>query len=301
MAAAVALTLLASCATKGDYEAGYDAPSYNNGSYGSSNDKVEKLPTEDSGANDVGSVPSGGIDNPAAKIIKTANAEMRTTKYDDFLTSLYAKITEFSGYTDGETFSGSGKYRRATVTVRIPAARHEEFKTALSGLGTMSYYSANKQDVTLTYEILKSEVDTLTAEIAVVEELFEIAKQNKDLNEISKIEEKLTDLRLRVAEANARLTVYDNSIAYSTIYLTVYEAEEIVTPEPEPEPTAIERIGSNLKRAFTGIGEFFVDLFVFIVSAIPYLLVIALFASVPVTLITLKIRKKRAKKNEDEE
>ena len=283
------VSVFVSCGSKADSEGSAGADHYNGSA-------MDKAPTEDS-ENGIGSVPSGGIDNPAAKIIKIANAEMSTAEYDKFLSDLYAKITEFEGYTDGETFSGSGKYRRATVTVRIPAARHEEFKSALSGLGTMTYYSAEKQDVTLTYAVLKSEVETLSAEIEIVEELFEIAKTNGDLNEISNIEQKLTDLRLRVAQANAKLSVYDNSIAYSTIYLTVYERTVIEEPEPEPDPTAFQRIGKNLKTAFKGIGNFFVDLFVFLVSAIPYLLVIALFASVPVTLI-IKRRNKRAKKDE---
>ena len=185
------VSMLASCgsANKDDYAGG---DYYEN----SAPSKAPTLDSSNGSSNDggIGNVPSGGIDNPAAKIIKTANAEMSTTEYDKFLTDLYAKITEFSGYNDGETFSGSGKYRKATVTVRIPAARHEEFKSALSGLGTMTYYSAKKQDVTLTYETLKAEVDTLTAEIEIVEELFEIAKQSGNLNEISNVEEKLTEL-----------------------------------------------------------------------------------------------------------
>ena len=246
----------------------------------------------------IGTVPSGGVDNPNAKIIKTAHAEMSTTEYDAFLEGLYAKITEFAGYTDKETFSGSGKYRHATVTVRIPAEKLEDFKNALSGLGTMTYYSATKDDVTLTYDILKSEIETLTAEIATVEDLFEIAKQSGDLREITEVEEKLTDLRLRIAKANAQLAVYDNGIAYSTVNLTVYETTVIVAPEPEPDPTAFQRIGANLKTAFEGIGNFFVDLFVFLVSSIPYVIVIALFASVPLAIvICVRRKKKKIKEN----
>lgn len=287
----MAISVFVSCGAKSDNWSGGDA--YMENSAPIPGDKVD-------GSNGgLGTVPSGGIDNPSAKIIKKATAEMQTTEYDKFLTDLYTKITEFEGYTDGESFSGSGKYRRATVTIRIPAAKLEDFKAALSGLGTMTYYSATKQDVTLTYDILKSEVDTLTAEIVIVEELFEIAKASGDLARITEVEEKLTDLRLRIAKANAQLSVYDNSISYSTVNLTVYEKAVIEEPEPEPDPTAFQRIGKNLSNAFKGIGEFFVDLFVFIVSAIPYLLVIALFACIPAIIIIRKIGKK-SKKGADE-
>lgn len=242
----------------------------------------------------IGNLPTGGVDNPSAKVIKTANARMRTDKYDEFITGLYAKITEFGGYTDGETFSGSTPSRYANITVRVPAEKLEDFKTALQGIGIIDYYNASKQDVSLTYATLKAEVDTLTQEIAVIEELFQIAKTDGDLQDISNLEAKLTDLRLRIAKANAQLSVYDNSIAYSTLYLTVNEFEPKGEPEPEPEEKgAFQRIGENLLKAMRGIGNFFVELFVFLISALPYILVIGLFASIPLAIII--IRKKKSK------
>ena len=279
---------LASCGASKDADSSegyYNGNSMENGS--------------DSSDGGIGSIPSGGVDNPTAKIIKIAHAEMSTQEYDDFITTLYSKITEFGGYTDSETFSGGKTSRRASVTVRVPAEKLESFKEALSGLGTMNYYSADKQDVSLTYAVLQSEVETLTLEIGVVEELFEIAKGASDLTAISELEAKLTSLRLRLAEAQAKLSVYDNSIAYSTVYLTVYETL-VKEPLPLPEEKgAFERIGENLIKAFKNIGNFFVEFFVFIISALPYLTVVAVVLAVPTTVIVIK-KKKNKQKNSDE-
>ena len=190
--------------------------------------------SSDSGGG-IGSLPSGGVDNPSAKIIKIADATVKTLDYDTFIDELYAKITEYSGYTDGESFRGSAPSRTATVTVRIPADSLDAFKSALSGMGTMTYYNANKIDVSLQYATLSARIETLEVEIGVVEDLFEIAKEEGNLDRIYTLEQRLTALKLDLAESRAEIAVYDNSIAYSTVNLTVKEYEEVVEEEPESE------------------------------------------------------------------
>ena len=242
----------------------------------------------------IGSLPSGGVDNPSAKIIKIADATVKTLDYDAFIEDLYAKITEYNGYTDGESFRGSTPTRTATVTVRIPADKLDAFKTALSGMGTMTYYNANKIDVSLEYATLSARIETLELEIGVVEDLFEIAKEEGNLDRIYTLEQRLTALKLDLAESRAEIAVYDNSIAYSTVNLTVKEYEEVVEEEPEPEEEkgAFVRIGENLARNFKDIGNFFVELFVFLISAIPYLLLIGGIVTGIIFLIKAIKRKK---------
>ena len=250
--------------------------------------------SSDSGGG-IGSLPSGGVDNPSAKIIKIADATVKTLDYDTFIDELYAKITEYKGYTDGESFRGSAPTRTATVTVRIPADSLDAFKTALSGMGTMTYYNADKIDVSLQYATLSARIETLEVEIGVVEDLFEIAKNEGNLDRIYTLEQRLTALKLDLAESRAEIAVYDNSIAYSTVNLTVKEYEEVVEEEPEPEEEkgAFVRIGENLARNFKDIGNFFVELFVFLISATPYLLLIGGIVTGIIFLIKAIKRRKR--------
>ena len=257
-------------------------------------DSVVNTGSENGG---IGKLPSGGVDNPNAKIIKTASANIRTLTYDDFIEKTYSKITELGGYTDSESFSGSAPYRYAYIVVRIPADKLDSFKQELSALGTLTSYTADKQDVTLTYSTLKAKVDTLTLEAAAVEELFELAKASGNLSEISSLQSKLYDLRLEINQATAQLNSYDNSIAYSTVKLTVNETKEYV-PVTEPEKKgAFQRIGENLKENLTDIGHFFVEFFVWFISAIPYLVIFGAIATGIVFLVTK--RKRKAKNNHD--
>ena len=240
----------------------------------------------------IGSLPSGGIDNPSAKIIKIADASVKTLDYDAFIESVYAKITELGGYTDGETFRGSTPSRAASITVRIPADKLDAFKSALGDMGTLTYYSAKKLDVSLEYATLTARIDTLTLEIGVVEELFEIAKNEGDLASISSLEGRLSSLKLELAEARAEIAVYDNSISYSTVNLTVNEYKEAEEPEPEVKKGAFARIGENLVTNFKDIGNFFVELFVFLISALPYLLLIGGVVT-GIVFITIAVKKRK--------
>ena len=255
-------------------------------------DKGEGYYGSDGEGSGIGSLPSGGIDNPAAKIIKIADASVKTLDYDAFIESVYAKITELGGYTDGETFRGSTPSRAASITVRIPADKLDAFKSALGDIGTLTYYSAKKLDVSLEYATLTARIDTLTLEIGVVEELFEIAKNKGDLGSISSLEGRLSSLKLELAEARAEIAVYDNSISYSTVNLTVNEYKEAEEPEPEVKKGAFARIGENLVTNFKDIGSFFVELFVFLVSALPYLLLIGGVVT-GIVFITIAVKKRK--------
>ena len=279
------LCTLTSCSKGGNAAGDMMAPSApNKGESG--------IGTDGSG---IGSLPTGGVDNPAAKIIKIADATVKTLDFEAFIDELYAKITEFGGYTDGESFRGDAPSRMATVTVRVPAAKLDDFKTALSGMGTMTYYSAEKLDVSLQYATLSAKIETLELECGVVEELFAVAKADGNLDRIYTLEQRLTSLKLELAEARAEIAVYDNSIAYSTVNLTVREYEEIIEEEEEEERGAFERIGANLVTNFKSIGTFFVELFVFLVSAIPYLLLFGGIAALIVFIVIFAKRRKNGK------
>lgn len=285
--AALTATLLCSCGADASekYYPGFDYDPY---------DKAEDGITDtnaSTGTGGIGNLPSGTGDNPAAKIIKNASAEINTDGYDDFLSSLYLKINEYGGYTDSESFRTNGDMRRAQITVRIPADKLEGMKGELGKLGTLTYYTAEKQDVTSAYEILVSEVETLELEVGVVEELFGIAKASGDLAKISQLESRLTELKLRISENRTRLKVYDNAIAYSTLHLNVYE---VIKEEPISEKDgALVRIGANLKRNFENIGSFFTEAFVWLISALPYIVLTAIPSAV-IIVILVKIKKRNS-------
>ncbi|MBE6636011.1 MAG: DUF4349 domain-containing protein [Ruminococcaceae bacterium] len=264
---ALLLTMIG-CSKGGAYDSGMNSSLAEKPTIG---DPGHSGGSSDSGG--IGKLPEDGSDSPSDKIIKTVTTSMSTTEYDSLVEKLYEAIKAVGGYTDNERISGSTPYRTANITIRIPAEKLEEFKSVLSGLGNVTYYNASKVDVSLTYSTLKARVDTLTTEIGVIEELFEIAKADGDISRISELERRLTDIKMQKAEAEAQLAVYDNSIAYSTVNLEINEVREYVAPEPEPELNAFQRIGKDFVRNLKNVGNFFVEFFVWFVGSLPILVI----------------------------
>ena len=288
---AATLSIFTSCAAStggtGGYNGGAEAkPGYGDG--GIMNDVADN--------SGLGTLPSGSADAPGAKIIKTANATVQAKEYEAFLSAVSEKIKQYGGYTDAESYSGSLPHRESSITVRIPAEHFESFRTDLNTLGTLSYFSAKKDDVSMTYATLTAKVETLTLEVGVVEELFAIAKEGGDLTKIAELEERLTDIKLELAEARAKLSAIDNSVAYSTVYLTVIERVDEAVLAPKEEKGVFARIGENLLTNLKDIGSFFVELFVFLVSALPYIVIIGAVTAGIILLV--KFIKRKNKKDD---
>jgi len=58
----------------------------------------------------------------------------------------------------------------------------------------------------------------------------------------------------------------------------------------------LDRIGEGFTESLDAIGNFFVELFVFLIVALPYLVIIAVLVIAPILII--RARKKKAKKNQ---
>ena len=272
--------LLVSCAkaydnTSGSASAGYDK---------STSDYESLL-----NGSGIGNVPNGTPDDPNAKIIKTANASLTTLEYDTFIESLYAKITELSGYTDSDSFGGSAPSRYANVTARGPSEKLDEFKTFLSGNATLTYYSAKKEDVTVRYATLSAELDALSEKKAAISALL---AQATSLSEIQSLTTAVYDTDREINKIRAELESYDGKIAYSTVYVSIREVKEYVAPTVE-EKGVFKRIGEGFTKNLRGAWTFIVDLFVWLISAIPYLVLVGA-AVTGIVFLCVKTRKTKA-------
>lgn len=225
------------------------------------------------------------------KLIRKVRMEAETETLDTLLAALDQKITELQGYVEmRESYNGAmGNVRRSRhveMTVRIPADQLDAF---LSHVGENAHVVSTNEtvdDITLTYVATESHMNALKTEET---RLLELLKQAKNMSDLLQIEQRLTEVRYDLERITSQLMVYDNQVDYSTVNLTVSEVREY-TEVTEPE-TVWERIGSGFGDSLESLGEFFVDLFVFLIVALPYLAVIG----VVVLVTVLIIRKKRKK------
>ena len=238
------------------------------------------------------------------KWIITVNMSAETEDLDALMEALNGKISGLGGYVeDQDSYNGSmyssRRYRSASLTVRIPAQRVDEFTEEMSGIANVVSTSLSREDITLSYVATESRVKALQTEEARLLELMEQAETMADLLEI---ESRLTDVRYELENRASQLRLYDNQVDYATIYLSIDEVQEYT---PVEEPTVWERISGGFVSSVKGVGNGLLDLLVWVLAKSPYLVILGGVTVGVVVLIkkrkTRRAAKKAAKQNPTEE
>jgi hypothetical protein len=238
------------------------------------------------------------------KWIITVNMSAETEDLDALMEALNGKISGLGGYVeDQDSYNGSmyssRRYRSASLTIRVPAQRVDEFTAEMSGIANVVSTSLSREDITLSYVATESRVKALQTEEARLLELMEQAETMADLLEI---ESRLTDVRYELENRASQLRLYDNQVDYATIYLSIDEVQEYT---PVEEPTVWERISGGFVSSVKGVGNGLLDLLVWVLAKSPYLVILGGVTAGVVVLIrkrkTRRAAKKAAKQNPTEE
>ena len=225
------------------------------------------------------------------KWIITVNMSAETEDLDALMEALNGKISGLGGYVeDQDSYNGSmyssRRYRSASLTVRIPAERVDEFTEEMSGIANVVSTNLSREDITLSYVATESRVKALQTEEARLLELMEQAETMADLLEI---ESRLTDVRYELENRASQLRLYDNQVDYATIYLSIDEVQEYT---PVEEPTVWERISGGFVSSVKGVGNGLLDLLVWVLAKSPYLIILG---GVTVGVVVL-VRKRKARR-----
>ena len=223
------------------------------------------------------------------KWIITIDMNVETDDLDALLADLDQTIAGLGGYVEnqsmhnGSTYA-SRRYRSASLTVRIPEEKADQFTGDLSGMANVVSRNLRREDITLQYVATSGRVTALETEEA---RLLELLAQAESMADLLEIEARLTDVRYELENYASQLRLYDNQIDYATIYLYIDEVQEYT---PVEEPTFLERIKTTFADALEGLRDGVVNITVFLIGNSPYLLVFGI-----IVLVVIKVAKKPAK------
>lgn len=256
---------------------------------------VEEYVTDESGISSAsGSAPAMPADQ---KIITTLDIYAQTENMDPLLEQINAKIAQLGGYMEAqEIYNGSAyesgyRYRNAYLTIRIPANQMENFVALVKENANVVRQNTSTENVTLTYVGVQSRIAALETER---DRLMELLAKAENMEDLLLIEARLTEVQADLEEYTSQMRVLDNKINYSTIYLDLEEVKEYTPVEDEPK-TVWQRIGSGLSQNLKDIGKGFVNFFVWLIVAVPYLLIIGVIAVVVILIIRASVKKKKKK------
>lgn len=234
------------------------------------------------------------------KMIQTKYYIIETLEFDKTATSVEALVNKYLGYIESSQVSGRTLYyddyystRSAYYTMRIPAKSLNIFSGELEALGNVIEESVSKEDVTTQLVDVEARVKSLEVQ---EERLLELVQTGGQLKDILEIETQLSDVRYQIESYKATMNNLENRVNYGTIQL---ELREVIkeTDQAKPAITIGQRISQGFMRSLTNIKDFFVNFFIVIIIALPYLALWALFIGLIFVIIKRIINKNQRKRD----
>ena len=172
------------------------------------------------------------------KIIKHQNLYLETLEFDKGLEDIEILVGSYGGYYASSEISTSGSTRRATLSLRIPSSKLDEFVSGITKSETFNIRSTSlsTEEVTETYYDLKAQLDSLMDQEARLNVLMDKAA---NLSELLTIENKLTSVRTQINSVSSKIQYYDKAVDMSFVNITLYEVKEYIPDDP---PTYFERV-----------------------------------------------------------
>lgn len=225
------------------------------------------------------------------KIIEKVFLSAQTKEFDSLVEKLNNEIKTIGGYIEnsqisGNSYSDYNSNRHARLIIRIPSEKSESFTSFVSKNSTVTNKEIETEDVTLAYVDTESRIKALNTEKETLERLL---KNASSMDDVIKIQSRLTEVIYEIESYESKLRTYDNLIEYTTVTVNIYEVEKVAIVEKQ---NAWQKIWNNLKNNTQDIISGLVSLFVFFVSAIPYLIILGLLLIVVVVLYKKKKRNK---------
>lgn len=283
---AVLMLLLAGCGSK-------SAPQAAGGAYYTESAAM----AEDSGSYEMEAPAEAGT-TPLPqnrKWIINMDISAETENLDEALKAVEAQISALGGYLENQSMtngslSSSYRSRNVWMNVRIPAEKVDEFVHQVSGATNVVSSSRSVEDITLAYTDTEGRVNTLKTEEA---RLLELMEQAKDMDDLLKIEARLTEVRYQLERYTSQLRRYDNQVDYATITLSIREVQRYT---PVEKLSFWQRTAKGFRNSIEDLGDTLVSLLEWLIVDLPWLVFFGLIAWGAGTLIKKRMIRRKKKK-----
>lgn len=249
-------------------------------------------PTENDGSlgnNDFDSV----VGEEGEKIISTFYLNFETIAFENDMSSLREMVVTYEGYIEASDIYQQGSYdgknyKYGSLTIKIPKEKANAFIEEGKKKFHLVRENSNAQNVTLYYRDTKLRLDTLESQKNRLNELYEKAERIED---IISIESKLNEVILQIESIKGELQYLDRAVDYATITMSLNEVANL-SNSPDIRASFTDRITVAFRDSIRFFKEASTDFAVFLVYALPFILIFLVI----LTLSLLLRRKKKAKK-----
>lgn len=279
------------------------------GCFGGSNSESSKttanesVVTDQSGGETASAVPgSEGAANAnvpfdTSKIIYAGNISLYAEDYQIAFDKISGYAKELGGFVQdsGSNYVSEDADIQANsgyITIRVPAEKFSEAMTQIQTFGSPISSNVSSTNISQQYQDAQSQLNNLKIEEG---RLLEYLKQAANITDLLAIETELNRVRTEIDNLTTTIKNWDTEMAYSTIYVSLYEKQLSSTTVNSPFSEILTKIGEGFVTSINLILQVIAFLIVLIFRLIPFAIIAGLGF-----LIFIKIRKKiNEKKNTD--
>lgn len=226
------------------------------------------------------------------KLVYTCDITIETLEYENSLSYIRSKVTEYGGIIGSESesdddynwyysdYSGRSATRRIVLEARIPSNKYDEFLNSLDGTGKVRSKTSNVENISKTYYDTAAIIESLEIQ---QDRLMDMMDAASTIDEMIQVEQRLTEVQMELNRNKTALAVMQTDVDYSTVTMTL---EEVVQYD-KPTDTFFDRLVNTFAQAFDDFKEILEGLVFFIILLIPRLIIF-----IPVILlITVCVKK----------
>lgn len=230
----------------------------------------------------------------ASKIIYSGNISLYTEDYQ----KTFNEISEFAVAQSGFVQSSSSSYtdqaenietNSGYLTIRVPSAKFNETMKEIETYGTVISSSINSINISQEYQDIKGQLDNLKIEEA---RLQGYLNQTVSLGDLLQIESELNRVRTEIDKRTTQIKNWDTEIAYSTIYISVYEKVLGTSTFVSPFSGFVQRISEGFTASINFLLKLTAALILLVVRLVPFAAILGIGY-----LIYRKVRLFKKKKN----
>lgn len=221
------------------------------------------------------------------KIIRNVSLTIKTSAYDDSMSSLTALLSQYGGYLESSSeYTNNRDLRTASLTLRIPADSLDAFLSNTGELGRITSRNMSSTDVTANYQDTAARLENQKLLLARLQALTDTAG---DLSDLLALETQLADTQYNIEQLESALADTDQQVNDATVRVTLNEEAQ---PDLRDETVSLgERIKGALSTGWNAFVSFLQDCVVFLTAALPFIAIVAVMAIVIIIIRKAKKRK----------
>ena len=243
---------------------------------------------------------AGGGDGYSEKIIYNAYANIETIEFDETINNVYELMdfngafiesSSIGGRNYAQSYYGWQTYRSARFTLRVPVYRFAAIIDSLSILGNVTSKSSDAENITSQFYDMESRLSSYRTQ---EERLLAMLAKADTVTDMIEIESRLAEVRYSIESMTTTLRNWQHQVDYSTLHLFIQEVEKLTEYTPI-QRSYWQQVSDGFRGTMRSIGEFFKELFKWVVVNIPVLIILAVIIIAAVIVIKRLLKRSRSR------